>query len=154
MHIALATRLPMRTVDSIEIETGAGIIGDRYHGSKHRHLTVQSLEELAMAEAEIDRPIDPNLTRRNVTVSHGALPRTPGDLLSIGEVELQVVRDAAPCKLLEDTLGRDAKLALHKRAGVVCRTIRGGTISLGDAMDLGAPRHSDKDRETDEDRNT
>lgn len=130
----------MRIVDAVHIETGKGIVGDRYHESKHRHLTVQSLEELGWAEAEIERPIDPNLTRRNVTLSHGALPRTPGDHFSIGDVELQVVRDAAPCKLLEDTLGRDAKLALHKRAGVVCRTIRGGTINIGDAFGL-----SDKD---------
>lgn len=132
LHVALATRLPNRSVDSVEVDTGHGITGDRYHAAKHRHLTVQSLEELALAEAEIDRPIDPSLTRRNVTISHGALVRTPGARLTVGTVELEVVRDAAPCKLLEDALGRDAKLALHKRAGVVCRTLDGGRIAVGD----------------------
>lgn len=134
LHIALATRLPMRKVESIEIETGAGIVGDRYHGTKHRHVTVQSLTELGYAEDEIDRPIDPNLTRRNVTLSHGDLPRKPGTQFMLGEVKLEVVRDAAPCKLLEDTLGRNAKLALHKRAGVVCRVLAGGTVTLGSSM--------------------
>ena len=74
------------------------------------------------------------LTRRNVTVSHGDLPRTPGARLRLGDVELEVVRDCAPCKLLEDDLGRNAKLALHKRAGVVCRVLDGGEVTLGDSL--------------------
>jgi len=134
IQIALATRLPMRSVDVIEIEAGVGIVGDRYHGTKHRHVTMQSLEEIAEAEADLGRPLDPILTRRNITVSTGALDRAPGARLTIGEVELEVVRDAAPCKLLEDSYGRDAKLALHKRAGVVCRALSSGVVRLGDEL--------------------
>ena len=134
LQVALASRLPMRSVDDIEIEAGAGIVGDRYHGTKHRHVTVQSLSEIAEAEAELGRPLDPIFTRRNVTVSTGALDRSPGARLTIGDVELEVVRDAAPCKLLEDSYGRDAKLALHKRAGVICRAISSGVVRLGDNL--------------------
>ncbi len=134
LQTALAARLPMRTANAIEVEAGAGIVGDRYHGTRHRHLTVQSLDEIARAEAEIERPIDAILTRRNVTVSHGDLPRTPGTRLRLGGVELEVVRDCGPCKLLEDDLGRNAKLALHKRAGVVCRALSSGPIVLGDEL--------------------
>ena len=72
----------------------------------------------------------------------GLLDRTPGARLRLGTedlgwIELEVVRDAAPCKILEDNLGRDAKLALHKRAGVVCRTITGGTLTVGQELQLG-----------------
>jgi MOSC domain-containing protein YiiM len=136
MQTALAARLPMRSADELQVEAGAGIVGDRYHGTKHRHLTLQSLTEIARAEAEIERPIDAILTRRNVTVSHGDLPRTPGTRLILGDVELEVVRDCAPCKLLEDDLGRNAKLALHKRAGVVCRVLSSGSIAIGDELVL------------------
>lgn len=134
LQIVFASRMPMRAVDSLDVEAATGIVGDRYHGTKHRHVTVQSLDELAAAEAELGRPIDPILTRRNVTISEGALDRTPGARLTIGTVELEVVRDAAPCKLLEDTIGRDAKRALHKRAGVVYRALTSGTIELGTAV--------------------
>jgi MOSC domain-containing protein YiiM len=134
LQVALATRLPMRSVELVEVEMGVGIVGDRYHGTKHRHVTVQSLSEIAEAEAELGRPLDAILTRRNITVSTGALARSPGARLMIGEVELEVVRDAAPCKLLEDSYGRDAKLALHKRAGVVCRALSSGVIRLGDKL--------------------
>ena len=31
----------MRPVESVRVEAGLGIVGDRYHGSKHRHITVR-----------------------------------------------------------------------------------------------------------------
>ena len=144
LQVALAARMEMRVLESIEILDGHGITGDRYENARHRQVTVQSLEEIAMAEEEVGRDLDAVLTRRNITVDTGLLDRTPGSRIRIGSgdngwVELEVVRDAAPCKLLEDTLGRDAKLALSKRAGVVYRTISGGTIKLGDAMVVATP---------------
>lgn len=137
MQIALASRMDMRVVDTVEILDGHGITGDRYENARHRQVTVQSLEEIALAEDEIGRSLDAIHTRRNITLDAGRLDRTPGARITIGAgedaVELEVVRDAAPCKLLEDNLGRDAKLALHKRAGVVYRTVRGGVVHIGNA---------------------
>lgn len=139
LQYALGSRLEMRQVETVEIRTGHGITGDRYENAKHRQVTVQSIEEIALAESEIGRSLDPIYTRRNITISEGLLDRTPGARIRIGTngrwTELEVVRDAAPCKLLEDNLGRDAKLALHKRAGVVYRTITGGEIYLGDCFE-------------------
>ena len=141
LQIALASRLPMREVETIEILDGHGITGDRYENARHRQVTVQTLEEIAVAEEKVGRDLDAVLTRRNITVDTGSLDRTPGSRIRIGSdesgwVELEVVRDAAPCNLLEDTLGRDAKLALSKKAGVVYRTISGGSIKLGDNFEV------------------
>ena len=118
VQIALATQLPLRATPTAEILYGHGIVGDRYENARHRQVTVQSLEEIALAEEELGRPLDARLTRRNITVNMGLLDRTPGARLRLGTedlgwIELEVVRDAAPCKILEDNLGRDAKLALH-----------------------------------------
>lgn len=137
LQIAKATRLDMRPVDTIEVETAAGIVGDRYHGSRHRQVSVQSLEELAEAEETHGGPLDPVLTRRNITIDTGRVPRTPGHRWTIGPVELEVVRDAAPCKLLDDNLGAGARTAMRRRAGVICRVIEGGTIRIGDPVDVG-----------------
>lgn len=139
LQIALAARMDQRAVETVEIRDGHGITGDRYENARHRQVTVQTLEEIALAEAEHGAPIDPFLTRRNITVDAGLLDRTPGALATFTSedgsvVELEVVRDAAPCKLLEDDIGRGAKLAMHKRAGVVYRTIHGGDVSLGDTF--------------------
>lgn len=137
IHVAKATRLPMRPVDTVEIEAGKGIVGDRYHGTKHRHVTVQSQDALDEASKIHGAPVEPHLTRRNITISDGLVPRDPGVRISIGEVLLEVVRVAAPCKLLDDTIGPGAQEALRRRAGSVCRVLEGGTVRLGDIVEVG-----------------
>lgn len=139
IHLAKASRLPMQPKATVEVEAGRGIVGDRYHGTKHRHVTVQSRESLDEAAAVHGREVPSHLTRRNLTVSHGVIPRDPGSLLRIGPVLLEAVRVAAPCKLLDDTIGAGAQEALRRRAGTVFRVLEGGTISVGDAVEGVSP---------------
>lgn len=136
LHVAKATRLPMRSVEVVEVEAGRGIVGDRYHGTRHRHVTVQSQDALDEASRLHGSVVEPGLTRRNVTVSDGPVPRDPGARIRIGEVLLEVVRVAAPCKLLDDTIGPGAQEALRRRAGSVCRVLEGGVVRVGDPVDL------------------
>lgn len=136
IHVAKASRLEMRAVASADVETGRGIVGDRYHGTRHRHVTVQSADALRAAERAYGAPVPAGLTRRNLTLDEGEVPRDPGARISVGPVLLEVVRVAAPCKLLDDTLGRGAQEALRRRAGSVCRVLEGGRISVGDEVVL------------------
>jgi len=126
----------MRSVATAEVETGAGIAGDRYHGTRHRHVTVQSAAALAEASAAFGADVPAGLTRRNLTVDAGEVPRDPGARIRVGPVLLEVVRVAAPCKLLDDTIGRGAQEALRRRGGSVCRVLEGGTIEVGDEVRL------------------
>jgi MOSC domain-containing protein YiiM len=64
---------------------------------------------------------------------------TPGTRLRIGEVELEVVRVAAPCRLLDESVGQGAAAALRRRAGSACRVLRSGTIRVGDAVEVNPP---------------
>lgn len=139
IHLAKATRLPMQSKSTVEVEVGKGIVGDRYHGTKHRHVTVQSRETLDEAARLYGRDVPSHLTRRNLTLSSGVVPRDPGSRLRIGTVLLEAVRVAAPCKLLDDTIGPGAQGALRRRAGTVFRVLEGGTISVGDAVELLSP---------------
>lgn len=136
IQLAKASRLGMVAVPTAEIETAAGLVGDRYHGSRHRQLSVQSQAELSEAEAAFGSPIDPLLTRRNITLDVGRLPRDPGHRFSLGAVELEVVREAAPCSMLDEGLGAGARASLRRRAGVICRVIRGARLTIGDPADL------------------
>ena len=139
LHIAPGRRLPTRSVDSVEAEAGVGLVGDRYHGARHRHVTVQALDDLAAAAEVLGRPVDPALTRRNVTLDHGPIPTRPGERMHIGDVELEVVRIAAPCRLLDDWLGPGAMQALRSpRGGTVFRLLGSGTIRVGDEVALGS----------------
>ena len=139
IHVAPGRRLPTKSVATVEAEAGVGLVGDRYHGTRHRHVTVQALDDLAAAAEALGRPVDPALTRRNVTLTAGPVPTRPGDRLRIGEVELEVVRIAAPCRLLDDWFGPGAMKALHARGGTVFRLLTSGTISVGDEVVVPRP---------------
>jgi MOSC domain-containing protein YiiM len=134
IHVAKATKLPMRAVESVVAEAGAGLVGDRYHGSKHRHVTVQSAASLADASTDLGAPVDPGSTRRNVTVSGGPVPGRPGTRVRMGEALLEVVRPAAPCRLMDDLIAPGAMKALHARGGTVLRILEGGVIRVGDPV--------------------
>lgn len=135
IHIAPALRLPMRSLEAVGAEEGKGLVGDRYHGSRHRHVTIQSQELLDRAADDVGYGFDRGSTRRNLTVDAGEIPTQPGARLSIGEVELEVVRVAAPFRLLDDGIGQGAAAALRRRAGSVCRVLTSGTIRVGDAVE-------------------
>jgi MOSC domain-containing protein YiiM len=139
IRIAPGRRLPMRAVDSVVAEAGTGLVGDRNHGSRHRHVTIQSQELLDRAADELGHGFDCGATRRNLTVDAGDIPTQPGARLVIGEVELEVVRVAAPCRLLDDGIGPGAAAALRRRAGSVCRVLASGTIRVGDTVEVLSP---------------
>lgn len=109
-------------------------MGDRYHGAKHRHVTLQSRDALDAAARDLGRPVASALTRRNLTVDHGVIPTAPGTRLRVGGALLEVVRVAAPCRLLDDQLGPGAAHALRRRGGSVLRVLESGTIAVGDEV--------------------
>jgi MOSC domain-containing protein YiiM len=136
IHIAKARKLPTRAVESVVAEAGTGLVGDRYHGARHRHVTIQSQEQLDEAAARLGQHIDAAATRRNITVDKGAIPTKPGTRLTIGDVELEVIRLAAPCRLLDDWIAPGAMAAMHGCGGSVCRLLSSGTIHVGDVIDV------------------
>ena len=97
-------------------------------------MTVQSAESLGEAADTLGRPVPAELTRRNLTLSHGVVPSRPRDRIHVGDALLEVVRIAAPCKLLDDQLGAGAQGALRRRAGSVCRVLVGAEIHVGDEV--------------------
>ena len=135
IHIAPGRKVPTRSVETVEAEAGVGLVGDRYHGSRHRHVTVQALDEVEAAARDLGHDIPLGATRRNVTITAGPIPQRPGERMRIGDVELEVVRIAAPCRLLDDWLGPGAMQALRSpRGGTVFRLLSSGTIRVGDEV--------------------
>lgn len=134
IHIAPGRRVPTRSVDAVDAEAGKGLVGDRYHGSRHRQVTIQSAAALADAARQLGHDVAPGATRRNITVDSGDVPTAPGTRVRVGEVELEVVRVAAPCRLLDDWIGPGAMAAMHGRGGSALRVLTSGTIRVGDAV--------------------
>ena len=126
----------MRSLEAVVAEAGKGLVGDRYHGSRYRRVTIQSQELLDRAAEELGRWFDCGATRRSLTVGVDDIPAHPGARLLIGEVELEVVRVAAPCELLDDGIAPGAAAALRRRAGSACRALTSGTIRVGDTVNV------------------
>ncbi|MEN3317880.1 MAG: hypothetical protein V7643_1281 [Mycobacterium sp.] len=126
----------MRSVESVVAEAGVGLVGDRYHGTRHRHVTIQSQELLDRAAEILGYGFDRGATRRNLTVDAGEIPTELGVRLVIGQVALEIVRVVAPCRLLDDGIGPGAAAALRRRAGSACRVLTSGTIRVGDTVDV------------------
>ena len=143
IHVAKGRRLPMRAVPQVRAEAGGGLVGDRYHGTRHRHVSVQSLEELAEGAERLGSAVPPEGTRRNVTLSHGRVPTRPGTRVRLGGALLEVVRPAAPCRILDDEIAPGAARALHDRAGTILRVLESGDVAVGDAFEV-LPTASDR----------
>ena len=126
----------MRDLAQVHAEAGAGIVGDRYHGTRHRHVSVQSLEELTEGAERLGAPLPPHRTRRNVTLSHGRVPTRPGTRVRLGGALLEVVRKAAPCRILDDEVAPGAARALHDRAGTILRVLESGDVEVGDTFEV------------------
>ena len=99
---------------------------------RRRQVTLQSQEALDQAAEQLGHTFEAHATRRNITVDVGVVPATPGTRLRIGDVDFEVVRDAAPCRLLDDWIGPGAMAALRGRAGSALQVLSSGTIRVGD----------------------
>lgn len=144
LWVAPERHAPMEPRRRVEVEAGAGVVGDRWHGTRHRHVTLQSADALLEAAEALGAPVPASATRRTVTVSHGVVPTDPGARVSVGGVELEVVRVAAPCALMERSMGPGGAAALRRRGGSVLRALSSGPIAVGDPVEglLTAPTPS------------
>ncbi len=128
---------PLVVVDQVAVEIGTGIQGNRPGENSARQVSIQSRQELDLAEKRLGRPIHADQTRRNITLDAGELPRVRGQRLLLGTVELEVFSDAPPCATMTRIIGTGARPALRKLGGIHCRVIQAGTIHLGDDLHLG-----------------
>lgn len=119
----------------IEGEYG-GIEGDRHIGQRRAVTVVCTGELAAAAEEHGAAAIDGVVTRRNIVVDLDELPRAHGTRFAIGETELEVWRDCAPCNLMDEFFGDGARSALQQRCGISATVVRGGVIRVGDAVQL------------------
>lgn len=123
----------LERVDEIQLVEGHGLEGDRYAGSA-RQVTIVCTGEVRAAASLYGAPIDAFETRRNLVVDLDELPRTHGVRIAVGETELEVWRDCAPCEVMDEIFGDGAKESLRKRAGISAQVVKGGTIRVGDPV--------------------
>lgn len=137
IHLAPGSHLPMRSIDTVEAEAGKGLVGDRYHGSRYRRVTIQSREALDRTADQLGyefwTPVRPAETSPWTPATS---PPSPDRGCASARWSSRWSSAAAPCRLMEDAVGPGATAAPGGRAGSACRVLSSGTIRVGDPVEL------------------
>ncbi len=125
----------MDTPESVNIIAGLGIEGDRHANHegvrKARQVLLmdeETLEAFGLAHGEV---------RENITTSGLDLTfLQEGQRLALGgEVVLQITGHCAPCARM-DEIRPGLRLELDGKRGMLASVVRGGTIRVGDAIEV------------------
>lgn len=128
--------VPKTPVESVKIDY-QGLVGDNQHDKKHHGGVMRAVcvleDEVLKKLQDEGHPISPGTTGENLLVSGYNL--TIGSTFSIGEVELEVVSAATPCKTIRDsfTNGNFNRLSHKKYPGDTrwyCKVLRTGNIRI------------------------
>jgi MOSC domain-containing protein YiiM len=127
----------MREVDSIEISTAAGCVGDFRGKPGARQVTVLASEAWQTSCQELGQQLPWTARRANLLVAGIALADSTGCQLAIGDVVLQITGETDPCRRMDQTAaGLRQALTPDWRGGVCCRVLTGGRITVGDLARL------------------
>ena len=125
------SRGTMQELAEAEVTLDGGV-GDDFRGrAGRRQVTVLSLESWQAACRELGQPELPWTTRRANLLVTGVDLAAAG-VLRIGEVELEVTGETAPCERMEEACpGLRAALTPAWRGGVTCRVRQPGAMRPG-----------------------
>lgn len=136
-------KAPMETVDRVEVTVEAGLRGDfrgtiKPGGKGKRQVTLLERGDWDAAMAEVGHNIPWFQRRANLLVEALDLPQVSGVRLRIGaDVLLEITRETDPCERMEALAeGLKAALLPDWRGGACARVLVGGTIRVGDPIEV------------------
>ncbi len=121
-------------VDALVAEGGSGFVGDYSLGKRRRQASACAVQELD------DLGYKPGVLRENLTLDFpGLQDLEKGTRLLVGEVELEIESDMAPCGGMARRLGENVGDFVRKtsrRRGMLLKVVSSGTIRVGDPVYL------------------
>lgn len=144
IFIAAQSGEPMQRVDAVEAVAGKGLRGDRKfrdptHPKKdtpNREITLIESEAIDGVNRDYVMRLEPFETRRNVLTQGVALNHLVGREFTVGGVRLRGLELCEPCGHLEKLTRQGVMRALIHRGGLRAQILEGGTIRIGDAIEI------------------
>jgi MOSC domain-containing protein YiiM len=147
IYITTKQGMPMQALSAVKAVAGMGLEGDRYAAAEGfysgnattpgaREITLIELESLAAAARAAGVELHGRETRRNLVTEDIRLKELLGKRFTIGEVVCEGVRDCPPCKHLDQLTGKFLMPHLVHTGGLRARIVEGGTISVGDSIEV------------------
>ena len=134
-------RAPMVAMQEATVETDRHLSGDHARpktGGK-RQITLMQAEHLPAVANYLGLPeaLDPARLRRNLVVSGLNLLALKNRRVRIGaEVVLDITGECHPCSRMEEELGPGGYNAMRGHGGLTARIVQGGTIKVGDEVEV------------------
>lgn len=133
-----ARKVDLLVVDEVEAIVDMGLAGDRRckgTAGSARQVTVINQEHIDVVAKLLGMTsIDPAILRRNLVVSGINMMALRHQRFCIGEAEFEAAAQCHPCLRMEQALGNGAVAAMLGHGGICAKIIRGGVISVGDAV--------------------
>ena len=134
----------MKTIADAELVAGQGIVGDRYFTgtgtwspatqSPKNEVTLIEAEEVERFNAAHGVTLLPEQLRRNLVTVGVGLNALVDTEFTIGSVVLKGIKLCEPCEYLAGLTDRRILPGLVHRAGLRAAIVRGGVISVHDAV--------------------
>lgn len=136
--IKLTSRAPMQTIDSAVVTVEKGISGDFRGSAKNRQITILAESSWLKACETVESDLFWTIRRANLLIDGIEFSADDvGKKVSIGDVELEITQETAPCALM-DKLHQGLKLALTPAwlGGASCKVLKAGSFKVGDRVEI------------------
>lgn len=136
---------PMKLVEAVAAVAGCGLEGDRnWQGEggapkskgPDREVTLIEAEALDALKREDGIVIEPAESRRNILTRGVPLNHLVDRQFQVGSVVLRGIRLCEPCGHLESLTRPGVMKGLIHRGGLRARIVSGGTLHVGDAVEI------------------
>jgi len=131
-------RSPMQTLLKVNVTEEKGLEGDYcgavgLFGTGKRQVTILSADQWELACRTLTFWLPWTTRRANLYVTDMSFgPEDVGKRLLVGDVELEITGETKPCRRMDEAHeGLRAALKPDFRAGVTCRVVKNGSISIG-----------------------
>ncbi len=136
----------MEVLDHTTITVESGLDGDfrgavKPGGRGRRQVSLIERGDWEAAMADLGTHHHWSMRRANLLVDGFDLPQQDGVRVRIGEVVLMITQECDPCSRMEEIEpGLKAALSPDWRGGALAKVISGGTIRVGDVIEMDGNR--------------
>ena len=137
----------MQSVASIQAFADSGLQGDRYSDASGFWKATDACQVTLISEDDISRvkkglpaefqnKLDQGSHRRNLLIAGIKTKQLEGKTFRIGQAVFRYHKPRPPCAYLEKIEWKGISTALGKHSGVCLYVVSGGTLSVGDTLEI------------------